>query len=207
MECPSLEQMVAFVRGQVDPADRERIAGHLATGCAACQKNQSWGNLVSGLLTGDQAADFPDDLIQWSVSQFKVHVRRPESRWQTWIARLVFDSHMVQPQAQVRTVSVEPGASRQLLFRTKDYDVDLRLDPGANPGAGRIVGQILPTGEQPYEASKVRLRRGTSEVDSVQPDDIGTFRFADVADGQYDIVVEMPQAAVIIPGIDIIRES
>src|SRR5437763_16795216 len=96
MKCPSLDQMVAFVRGQVDPAERERIAGHLDTGCPACQKNQSWGNLVSGLRTSDQAAGLPDDLTQWSVSQYKVHVRRPESRWQAWIARLIRDIDMAQ---------------------------------------------------------------------------------------------------------------
>ena len=203
MACPPLENLIAFTRGTIGPEEKERIADHLAAGCTACEKNQTWGSAVSGLLASDTAVDFPEDLIQWSVAQFKVHSRPEESSWKRWVARLVFDSRLGQPQAAARSAAVEQATSRQLLYRTRDYDVDLTIEPADAARRVRISGQILANGDRPFENATVRLFNNSREIAAAHPDQVGVFHLEGVAEGIYDIICEMGSREILLSGIEV----
>src|SRR5215475_9195494 len=90
MGCPSLEELLGLIQETLESRTRTEIAKHVST-CSKCEENQQWLSQILDLSATDQSFDFPEDVIQWSVAQFKAASESAPSRIQIF-AKLVFDN-------------------------------------------------------------------------------------------------------------------
>src|SRR5215475_11358992 len=125
MGCPSLEELLGLIQETLESRTKTEIANHVST-CSKCEKNQRWLSQILDLTATDESFDFPEDVIQWSVAQFKTAGASAPSRMQIF-AKLVFDNLLPARAIEVRSTAPSPG-TRQMLYNAGKYDVDIRIE-------------------------------------------------------------------------------
>jgi hypothetical protein len=197
MTCVSLDEIVALIRGTIAPAEKANVQAHIS-GCTICAENQRWLSEMLAVTARDDSFDFSEETIAWSVAQFRAASASAPSKMQI-LARLVFDNLLPAQTVEVRSMAA-PGISRQMLYQGGGYDVDLRLEQFETAGAILILGQIASTRAKPDELAglTVEMTRhdsafGRLDNKTAETDDRGMFRLRDVAPGEYDIVIHLPE--------------
>jgi hypothetical protein len=197
MACISLDEILALIRGTIDPAEKAAARAHVS-GCRTCEENYRWLMRMLAVTTGDDSFNFSEETIAWSVAQFRAASASAPSRMQI-LARLVFDSLLPAQTVEVRSMAA-PGVSRQMLYQGGGYDVDVRLEQFESADAILILGQIVSTSKKPDELAglSVEITRhgsafGQQDNKTAETDSRGMFRLRDIAPGDYDIVIRLPE--------------
>jgi hypothetical protein len=100
------------------------------------------------------------------------------------IAALIYD---LAPRAARVGVRGGGSSSRKLLFAADQYEVMIQGSPDARPSRHLLVGQVSWDGEPVPEATV--LLDGVSHRAETDADDDGSFRFANLAAGNYQLDV------------------
>lgn len=205
--CPSLNSLVEFLRGEIADADRRLLEQHLATGCRRCEAERAWLAQVLDLTAGDQSFEFSEEVIGSVVDRFTTAYPKQPSMLGKLRAFLTFDSFDLQPLAGLRNgvAGRQADAERQVLFQTDAYNVDLRFEVVRTPQDGdfeNLIGQILP--EQEVAAGAVftvRLLQGESEAARTVTNAQGIFHFTGIRSGVYGLRVAVPEGEIVIDDI------
>lgn len=101
------------------------------------------------------------------------------------LARLVEDTMLT-------AAGVRSGGSdtRLLTFETDDLAIELQVSP--TPGGVSLLGQVVPA---PAEGASVRLESAAGVLGTAEVDELGGFRFPEVAPALVRLHVEVPGAA------------
>ncbi|HEY3131984.1 MAG TPA: hypothetical protein VGL91_21185 [Acidobacteriota bacterium] len=134
------EEWADFVRG-IQSADRTiAIQQHLERKCERCRKDLATWSFVADLGSKEASYEPPADVVRY-VKTCHV-VGKPPGKRRGWmnVARLVFDT-IRQPQpAGIRSSGLSP---RQLLFKSGNLLVDLRVESQAKSNHFSVAGQVL----------------------------------------------------------------
>jgi hypothetical protein len=198
MACSSLDEILALIRGTIDPAEKAAVQAHISSGCTTCSENHRWLTEMLVVTARDDSFDFSVETIAWSVAQFRAASASAPSRMQI-LARLVFDSLLPAQTVEVRSMAA-PGVSRQMLYQGGGYDVDLRLEQFEAESAIFILGQIVSTQRKPDELAGLSVEMthhgssfGQQDNRTAETDGRGMFRLRDIVPGEYDIVIRLPE--------------
>lgn len=206
MACPTLNDLLDYVRRLSSVSDTLSLQEHLRRGCATCADNVDWLEQVTGTAAADRSIDFAEEHIQGLVMWFKAqraHAPRPLRKI---MAELIFDSLNPSQLAQVRAeilTAPTPASGRQMLYRTDGYDIDLRFESRDDQISEDLIGQVLAQASTFSEATVV-LTRAHGEMKShrvAQTDGQGLFRFGRLPSGVYDVTIRVAGDEIKLPGV------
>ncbi len=204
MECPRTDEILAIIKGKASDTEIAAFAAHLSTGCSRCQGEQRWLAEVVRLKEEDTSFDVPEELIEWSVSQFKVRMAQFSPGFRQLLAQLIFDTLTSPRLSPVRSdqQGERVATPRQLLYRVPGYDIDLRFERTVDNLAGEMVGQVL-SDPGPVAGTRyiIRLLKDEIEIGQTASDPSGMFLFSPVPAGKFDLKVEVPGGVINIDGI------
>lgn len=199
MACPSLEELLGLIQETLESRTKTEVANHLST-CSKCGENQRWLSQILDLTTTDESFDFPEDVIQWSVAQFKAAGASEPTRMQIF-AKLVFDNLLPAQALEVRSTA-PPAGTRQMLYNAGNYDVDIRIEQLPDMNSFHLIGQIMTAGNtgSQLEGLVIRLTGGASDAAAVT-DARGMFHLRSIKPGEYDLIINVPEGDLVINAI------
>jgi hypothetical protein len=162
--------------------------------------------------------DAPATLVQraiaaWnpapSVSKAAAAVLQAGARavLQQLAAVLTFDSWAVSPLATgLRGLRGARQPTRQLLFSADGRDVDLRISPAEEDNRFVLTGQVF--GPDDTGIARLRAQSGDPTApaapEQIGPlDEMGEFRLPGVAAGRYVLSLQLGDAEIVLPPIDL----
>ena len=206
MPCATLEDMLALIRGTLEPAAKAGLEAHMSSGCRPCAENHRWLTEMLAVMAKDDSFDFSEETIAWSVAQFKAASALTPSRIQI-LAQLVFDNLLPGRPVEVRSMAA-PAVSRQMLYQAAGYDVDVRVEQFEATSSVLVLGQVVSTGKKPGELAGLSVEMvrhgvgpGQEDRKQTQTDARGMFRLRDITPGEYDIVIRVPEGELSIHAI------
>ena len=134
-----VDTLAAFLLGALDPATRQRVANHLATGCAQCLDERGWLERVLSLArTDDNSVEPPSHVLVRAVRIMlaaQPRVTSGEALWRRVRALPIFVSLGAAAPAGARGAA---GATRQVLYAGRiaaGGDCAAGAAPGGSPHA------------------------------------------------------------------------
>jgi hypothetical protein len=182
-----------FARKATSPDDIAAMQQHLATGCTKCEAMLKMWQSVTSVTEQELTYLPPDDQVRVAKSLLAGIAVRSQ---QNLSVRLVFDS-VLQPSAAGFRGYV---ATRQLLYETDQYFIDLRLEPQRNSDRFALVGQVLDRSRRGMAShgQMVRLLQGTLQVEQTVINEFGEFQFEFRAENGLSIAIGMDLENVIL---------
>jgi hypothetical protein len=205
MRCPSFERLIDYLDNRLAEKDAERLAAHLAEGCADCLASQKWYLQTRSLAATDDSLEPPAWVFKRALRIFETQRPRLVERLGQAIAALVFDSFARPATAGIRSTET---TNRQLLYNAGDYSIDLQVAPLPQASA-ELVGQILREGETSFESVanlKLELAAEDKKVLEVFTNEMGEFTISGIAQGVYDLRVETSEGSLTAKGIPVIQQ-
>lgn len=191
MSHPNLEELLLAQEAGQEQAEARL---HLAGGCAACALRLERAQSVLMSLRSTPLPEVPEPWIQRALSIARESNPGLLERARVFLAQLAEDSLQDTPSLSLRGASL---ASAHLLYRAGAFDVDL-----AHLGDGCLVGQVLPVdASAPSLDHATCLLAGGASPRVVPLGDLGDFRFIGVQPGDYALLVETPETAIVIKHI------
>jgi hypothetical protein len=134
------QEWIDFVNHVVKGDQQEAMQKHLATGCKRCTETFSLWQKVSRTAAAEASYQPPADTVRLAKAAFaSAGMAQPEKE-SRGVIEVLFDSFL-----QPATVGARSGliGTRQMLYRTDPYQIDIQIEP--KPGANRLVitGQLL----------------------------------------------------------------
>jgi len=166
-----------FVRGIPGGSRQADMEAHLETGCARCRRTVEMFQKLIPIARNEAELEVPEYVVH--CARALAALARPE-RIQVnsrGVSRLVFDSFLEPLPAGVRS---QHRVTRQTLYETGDYSVDLRQEFERGSGRVTLVGQIgnRTTPELPVASVPVYLRSGRTVVAHTTSNQFGEFQLA-----------------------------
>ena len=191
MSHPNLEELLL---AQEAGKEQSEARLHLAEGCARCAQRLERAQSVLVSLSSAPLPEVPEPWIQRALSI--AHESKPGllERARLFVAKLIEDSRQGAPALALRGAGL---ANAHLLYRAGAFDVDL-----AHLADGCLVGQVLPADNSaPSLDHATCLLAGGASPRVVPLGDLGDFRFIGVQPGDYALLVETPDTAIVIKHI------
>ena len=201
----TLEHLVNYAEGLLDPGERVRIEAHLGMGCAACAERLNW--------LGDAAAAIGERFELPSSRTVRRAQRIYRDRRPSPVAalmRLVFDS-----RAQTPLTALARGGdafSFRLLYHAEGCDLDVYGEETA-PGRYHVIGQARSPEEGsalvPQAAALLkRAAEGEENVGEQEQVSAATmegseFHFAEVPAGRYTLALALTTGPVTVPDLQV----
>ena len=183
----SIEALIGCAEGRLTPEDKLTVEQHISS-CALCFAEASEWFLLLDLMKVSTLESAPEHAIRNCFAIY--NIPKPVSKLRQLYAALVFDGANVPAVAGVRGVT----DCHQILFRTGDVDVDLRI--GGKPRV--ILGQILRRGAGHFLAGvPVGLRQADRQIESTISDALGEFRFGIAPAGKLRLHADLPEYRLI----------
>jgi anti-sigma factor RsiW len=171
---------------------------HLSA-CRRCAGEAERLGRLAALMRADNSEDAPAQVLDGVVRMFRARAAQAAEPGllRRLVAALTFDSSDLRPAFGVR--SGQPAPARQLLFSAGDFDVDLRLAPGAEGWtvSGQVLGpcrggEVEAVGEDGTTAARARLN-DLCEFTLLPP----------VAGGTYTLRLRLEETEIEIPGLSL----
>jgi len=181
MQHPTIECLIGFAEGRLSPATRLHVEQHLAS-CSSCSAGASEWFFLFDLLRVTNLESAPKEAIRSSLAVYDIS--KPVSNFRELFATGYFDGKIAAP------IGIQGVTDcQEVLFRTGDVDVQLRI--GGNPRV--IVGQIIRRKATYFLAGvPVGLSQNDREIQTAITDIRGEFRFATVAAGTFRLHADLP---------------
>jgi hypothetical protein len=198
----SEEQWVDFARNAVESSVKEKMQSHLDTGCAKCsQEVAMWQHLhqVAQRTSNDQPSEGSLRIVKSAfASQWPAKRRAPRAA----IVELLFDSFRTPALAGVRSSA---GRSRQLLYGTATYRIDVRMEPQIDSEKVVLIGQILNSVDPKERLADVpvSLWKGRKMLAVSTTNHQGEFQIECEMDSSFRLMITLPgQREVSLPLIE-----
>ncbi len=211
MKCPSIDRWLSYTQNLLPEADKALMFTHLQEGCGNCKENLQWLDEVGRVARQDRSFLLPEETVKGMVAWFRSQPAPAGGKLRQLVASLLFDSVLPLREAAVRNDSAASvqAASRQMLFQTEGYDIDLRFESLETSQQEDLLGQIVSQAE-PIPATEtvtVRLLQEEGESAMVEADASGFFRFAGISSGVYDLKIEMADVEILLSEIPTARKK
>lgn len=198
----SEEQWVDFARNAIEGSVKDRMQSHLDTGCAKCsQELAMWQHLhqVAQRTSNDQPSEGSLRIVKSAfASQWPAKQRGPQAA----IVELLFDSMRTPALAGVRSSA---GRSRQLLYGTATYRIDVRIEPQIDSEKVVLIGQILNSADPKERLADVpvSLWKGRKMLAVSTTNHQGEFQIECEMDSSFRLMITLPgQREVSLPLIE-----
>lgn len=148
---------------------------HLDTGCKKCAQSLGLWQSVAEIAAREASYQPSESSVHLVKGYFaRYGPQKPVSRLAK-MAQLIYDSFRQPLPVGVRTAGT---ATRQLLFRSANYLVDINVD--SRPGSGRVslVGQIVDSSkpDKGIAAVPVLLQKGSDSLAETITNEFGEFQ-------------------------------
>lgn len=204
MKCPNFERLIDYLDSRLTGAEAARVATHLAAGCATCDETRDWYAQVRAAAASDDSVAPPVWAFKRALKIFDTQLRHPKlaERIGQAIASLVFDSFARPALTGVRSTET---VNRQLLYRAGDCSIDLQIAPSEHRRAD-LIGQVLRESDPAFESVsglKVGIAREGKIAFSAVTDAMGEFKVSGMAQGVYDLRIELPEGSITVPDLPV----
>src|SRR5437867_9502720 len=187
MRHPTSETLIGFAEGRLTPEDKLSAEQHISSSAPCFAEASEWFLLLD-LMKVSTLESAPEHAIRNCFAIY--NIPKPVSKLRQLYAAVVLDSAEVAAVAGVRGVT----DCQQILFRTGDVDVDLRI--GGKPRV--ILGQILRRGSSHFLARvPVGLCQADRQIESTISDMLGEFRFGIAPAGKLRLHADLPEYRLI----------
>jgi hypothetical protein len=190
------ETLLNYLENQLSNEDRSQVDEHTAL-CQRCSRRLTLLQAVLRSTAGDRTVAPPESVLKRAVdiAHGKRDLRKP---WLRVVAALSFDSRLQLSSAAIRGTA----HGRQMLFTTKQVDIDLQIKPGRTDSD--LIGQILSaqsSGEVLPAFVSLQSNAGTL-LRAMETDPLGQFTFRQIPSGNYDLVFDLENQEVAITGLE-----
>jgi hypothetical protein len=196
MQHLNIEEIINYVHGQCSEIEKSAVDAHFRE-CAKClQQSQELQDLVTRV-ADDSAFEPPAELVQWGINLFQpmVQVQEvPQGRLRT-IAALIYDTYDQPLLAGVRRVGVPP---RQLLFRSGNVDVDVKIESSQPNDRISLIGQVLSSEPKFFPNTPVNLESHGIVRYRTTTNGVGEFSFDEVPKDTYHLSVDLPERQIML---------
>ncbi len=198
MRCIPLNRLLKFVRGSLPAEETEAVYDHLRTGCRDCHAALERIKKQSAVTDSQDIEPSPRVLSLLDERGTGALTDRPKRI----PAVLIVDSG-----AEGRLLGFRGAgpASRHLLYRAGNYDIDLSIDYVEQTQSTSIIGQSMPLDADlnTVAEGEVQLLKG-SQVNSVtRMNEFGEFILDGVRPDVYDLRLKLKDEEVEIIGLTV----
>ena len=185
MRHPDISDWTDYVRAIDGESDHASLQSHLDEGCGPCRTLVSVLEQVASTAEIDGAVAPPAGAIR-SVKAF-FHLQHPEaeSRWSELLLRRAFDS-AIAPAMASRASS---QTTRQMLFESDDYTLELSLDYTPGEVDAVLRGQLLEAQGEPRSYTPVFLVGDGEVIGRTISEQHGTFEMSGPVDQSCELWV------------------
>jgi hypothetical protein len=195
MQHLNIEEIINYVHGQSSDTEKSVVETHLME-CPKClQQKHEFQNLVVGLAE-DSSFEPPAELVEWGINLFqpKARVAGAPTRPRV-IAMLIYDTYDQPLLAGVRRAGVPP---RQLLFRSGNVDVDVKIESSRPNDRISLIGQVLSTEPKFFPNTPVNLESHGVVRYRTTTNGVGEFSFDEVPKDTYHLSVDLPERQIML---------
>ena len=185
MRHPKISDWTDYVRAVADESDRSALQGHLDGGCRPCQAVVTGLEQVITTAEIDGAVAPPAGAVRSVKAFFDMQQPEAASRWSELVMRQAFDSSMA-PMVASRSSSL---ASRQMLFESDDYTLELSVDYTPGEVDAVLRGQILQSHGEPRSHTPVFLVGDGEVIGRAISAQHGTFELSSRLDSRCELWV------------------
>ena len=200
----TLAEWVDFARNVVEGSVKKRMQSHLDTGCARCSRELSLWQRFHRVAQRTSGAQPSQDALRVVRSAFAA--RRPAKSdvrlAHSAIVELLFDSFRTPALAGVRSAA---NRSRQLLYGTASYRIDVRIEPQIDSDKVVLIGQVLNSTDPHERLSEVpvTLWKGRKALAASVTNHQGEFQLECEMDSGFRLMLTLPgQREVSLPLIE-----
>jgi hypothetical protein len=196
------EQWVDFARNVIEGAVRQRMQSHLDTGCAKCSQELALWQRMYQVAQRTSDLQPADGILRAVKGTFATQrVAKGQAR-KAAIVELLFDSFRTPGLAGVRS---GPSASRQLLYGTASYRIDVRIEPQIDTDKIVLIGQVLNSADPKERLAEipVTLWKGPKVLAASVTNQQGEFQIECEMDSSFRLMITLPgQREVTVPLIE-----
>lgn len=201
----TLEQWIDFARNVIENSTKERMQSHLDAGCAKCSQALSlWQR--SHQVAHRTSELQPTDAALRSVRNAFVEQRAAAARVRAPKAartlELLFDSFRTPVLAGVRSSA---NHSRQLLYGSATYRIDVRIEPQIDTENVVLIGQILNSSDPHERLAEVPVTvwKARKILAESMTNRQGEFQIECAMDSSFRLAIKLPgQREVSVPLIE-----
>jgi hypothetical protein len=184
------EEWADLVRDVASAEAARAMQEHLHDGCQACQAIVDGFRAVVEVSAREANCEPPDHVVR-SVKAL-LALARPQKRT---LAALVFDSLRQPVLAGVRSAG---AAARQIVFKSGDVVVDLKLDPIPGSNLVQILGQVMQKQDScGVGCVPVALRKGAQQFAKTFANRFGEFQFEARISSDLNLVIVLPESRLV----------
>ena len=199
----SLEKWVDFARNVIREDEKAEMQSHLKTGCAECSRELIMWQRLHQVAQRESAYQPVEGAVR-TVNALFANQRSHRTRYaKSGAAALLFDSFRSPLPAGVR--SATGSTSRQLLYGTDNYRIDIRIEPQMDKERAVLIGQVLNSADPDEHLSDVRvaLWKGKKILAECVTSQFGEFQMDCDLEGGFRLLVTLPgQKEVSLPLIE-----
>jgi hypothetical protein len=198
----SEEQWVDFARNAVESITKEKMQSHLDTGCAKCSQELAMWQHLHQVAQRTSHAQPSEGSLRIVKSAFASQWPAKQLAPQAAVVELLFDSFRTPVLAGVRSSA---GRSRQLLYGTATYRIDVRIEPQIDSEKVVLIGQILNSVEPKERLADVpvSLWKGRKMLAVSTTNHQGEFQIECEMDSSFRLMITLPgQREVSLPLIE-----
>jgi hypothetical protein len=202
----TLEGWAEFARKVVPKVKMKAMKQHLEN-CKKCREAAQMMTRISEVAKRPGLAEPPDSAVRSVRGMFAIHGPKKPTSARSLVAKLLFDSFLSPLQAGVRSSAAD---SRQLLYGTGDYRVDLRFEPQIDSDKVLLTGQVLNSADpaQGLDSAPVILLHGRKVFAESRTNQLGEFHLECLLDSQLELRIKLPGSAeVSIPLVQPFRKD
>jgi hypothetical protein len=133
------EEWVDYANENVPAEKRQAMSEHLSTRCQPCAKAVKTWSHVREAAKREATYEAPGSAVQHVRNVFRLVAGEKKQRRLGDLPRLVFDSLWQPAMAGVRSSA---STARQVLYRTKDVTIEMRIEPEQLSESLNVIGQI-----------------------------------------------------------------
>jgi hypothetical protein len=191
----NVEELISYVHGQCSDIEKLAVESHLMA-CPDCShQKQEFQDFMTRVLE-DSSFEPPADLVQWGIKLFQPMTQTPETgARRRSIATLIYDTFDQPLLAGVRRVGVP---SRQLLFRSGDVDVDVKIESARPNDRISLIGQVLSSEPKFFDNTPVNLESHGIVRYRTRTNVVGEFSFDEVLKDTYHLTVDLPDRQIML---------
>jgi hypothetical protein len=197
----SLDKWVDFARNVIREDEKSKMQSHLNAGCAECSRELSMWQRLQQVAQRESAYEPVEGAVRTVNAIFAN--QRSHRTLEPKVAALLFDSFRSPLPAGVR--SAAESASRQLLYGTDNYRIDVRIEPQMDKEKAVLIGQVLNSADPDEHLSEVpvTLLKGRKILTECVTSKFGEFQMECDLEGGFRLVVILPgQREVSLPLIE-----
>lgn len=189
----SSQDWADFVNGTASTTQQATMQKHLNEGCKNCGKAAAFWAGVREIARREASFEAPVSAVRHVQDAFRIATEDTKARRKFQIPRLVFDSLWQPALAGVRSTTTAP---RQVLYRTGELSVEMRLEPEPLSERMSIVGQIYRSaeGNQGLTQVPVLVTSKTGSLAETHTNEFGEFQMSFVPNANLRIVFGIPDA-------------